>query len=124
MLDGTQTRGRAAAEFLQPAGSAVRAGQDIFYAIGHVPCAQAQGQPMGRCEFGVARDGGGSATVVVIRPDTRKRALFFQSGAFMSADTSQADGHPETTATRDGDLTRVLVGTERYEIADAVHHGG
>ncbi|MBE9153396.1 hypothetical protein [Cyanobium sp. LEGE 06113] len=35
---------------------------------------------MRRCPFGVARTAGGDATVVVIRPDGRKRALFLRRG--------------------------------------------
>lgn len=124
LLDGTRIRGWAAAEYLEPASSALRAGHDIFDAIGHIPCAQTRDQPMMPCEFGVARDGGGSATVVVIRPDATRRALFFERGAFLSADTSQADGYPEYGATRDGDLTFVRVGDERYEIPEALIHGG
>lgn len=123
-LDGSQLRGWAAAEYLEPADSALRAGQGIFDAIGHVPCARAAGQPSSRCEFGVARDSDGTATMVVIRPDGTQRVLFFQNGTFLSADTSQADGYPETSATREADLTFVRVGTERYEIPDAVIFGG
>ena len=40
---------------------------------------------MGQCNFGVARDGGGTATVSVTRPDGVRRALFFQDGKFVSA---------------------------------------
>jgi hypothetical protein len=104
--------------------SAARAGAGKFDATGPMPCAQAAGQPMGQCEFGVARAGGGSATVVVTKPDGAKRMLFFTKGEFTSADTSQADGNPEVSATREGDLTKVKVGTERYEIIDAVIFGG
>ncbi len=104
--------------------SAARAGQGNFDATGQVPCAQNAGQPMGQCKFGVARAGGGTATVVVTRPDGRTRALFFTKGKFTSADTSQADGYPEATATRESDLTLIRVGSERYEVFDAVIFGG
>lgn len=124
ILDGSQRRGWAAGEFLEPATSALRAGQGIFDAIGHVPCAQVAGQPMQRCEFGAARDGDGSATVVVIRPDGAERALFFEAGQFLSADTAQADGYPEMSARREGDLSLIEIGPERYEIPDAVLFGG
>ncbi|MEX5729147.1 heat shock protein HslJ [Rhodovulum iodosum] len=123
-LDGEQVRGWAAADYLEPANSALRAGLGIFDAIGRLPCAQTAGQPTARCEFGVARDGAGSATVIVIRPDGRQRALFFQDGELLGADTSQADGYPEYGATREADLTFVRVGDERYEIPDAVIFGG
>jgi hypothetical protein len=82
------------------------------------------GQPMMQCEFGVARAGGGYATVVVKRPDGRARAIFFRMGKPIGADTSQADGYPEVRSTRESDLNLIRIGTERYEIPDAVVLGG
>lgn len=89
-----------------------------------LPCRQYAGQPTSQCRFGVARGPVGSAAVVVTRPDGSTRALFFENGRFLSADTSQADGYPPYGATRDGDLFVVTVGTERYEIPDVVVFGG
>lgn len=48
--------------------SSTRAGQGRFDATGPVACAERRGEPMGECQMGVARDGGGSATVVVTLP--------------------------------------------------------
>lgn len=101
-----------------------RAGQGDFDAKGQIPCAQHKGQPMGQCQFGVARAGGGTATVVVTKPDGGTRALFFVDGKFNSADTSQADGYPAYSATRESDLNMIRVGDERYEIPDAAIFGG
>ncbi|SEA99264.1 SH3 domain-containing protein [Rubrimonas cliftonensis] len=106
------------------ASAAERAGQGRFDATGAIPCKQFAGQPTGQCRFGVARAPGGSAAVVVTRPDGGTRALFFEGGRFVSADTSQADGYPPYAATRDGDVFVVTVGAERYEIFDAVVFGG
>ena len=129
-------RGFVAAEFLSPAispdgsaatgpdDSALRAGQGRFDANGVVPCAQYRGQPMTRCAFGVARAGGGYATVVIERPDGSKRAIFFRMGRPIGADTSQADGYPEFSAQREEDLNFIRIGPERYEIPDAVVLGG
>jgi hypothetical protein len=104
----------------------VRAGMGRFDATGKVPCAQARGQPMAQCGFGAARAGGGSgsATVVITRPDGRKRAIFFTRGKPIGADTSQADGYGEFRARKESDLHRIEVGDERYEIPDAVVFGG
>lgn len=132
---GGGPRGYVAAEYLKPAvspdgtvatgpdDSALRAGQGEFDATGSVPCAQTLGQPMGQCEFGVARAGGGYATVVVHRPDGRTRALFFRMGRPIGADTSEADPG-EFRAAREGDLNVIRIGEERYEIPDAVVLGG
>jgi hypothetical protein len=133
---GGGPRGYVAAEFLTPAvapdgavatgpdDSALRAGQGNFDATGQIPCAQYSGQPMAQCDFGVARAGGGSATVVVTRPDGTTRAIFFSNGMAIGADTSEADGAGEFSAERESDLNLVQVGNERYEIPDAVVLGG
>jgi len=133
---GGGPRGYVAAEFLTPAvspdgsvargpdDSSLRAGQGRFDASGSVPCAQSAGQPTTPCEFGVARAGGGYATVVVTRPDGRRRAIFFRMGRAIGADTSQAEGYPEFQANQEKDLHLIRVGDERYEIPAAVVLGG
>ena len=133
---GGGPRGYVAAEFLKPAvspdgsvatgpdDSALRAGQGKFDATGNVPCAQYVGQPMGQCEFGVARAGGGYATVVIKRPDGRTRAIFFRMGRPIGADTSEADGYHAFRAEKENDLHFIRVGNERYEIPDAIPLGG
>jgi len=133
---GGGPRGYVALEFLRPAispnGSAVmgpddsplRAGEGKFDATGTVPCAQAAGQPTSQCQFGVARTGGGYATVVVTRPDGRSRAIYFRMGKPIGANMSQADGYPEFRATKEQDLNLIRIGDERYEIPDAVVLGG
>ena len=132
---GGGPRGYVPVEFVKPAvspdgsvatgpdDSALRAGQGKFDATGNVPCAQFIGQPMTRCEFGVARAGGGYATLVIKKPDSRTRAIFFRMGKPIGADISEADPG-EFSATREGDLNFIRIGNERYEIPDAVALGG
>jgi hypothetical protein len=79
---------------------------------------------MQTCEFGVARAGGGDATVIVKKPDGRTRAIFFRMGRPIGADVAQSEGRLDFRATNEGDLHRVRVGHERYEIPDAVVLGG
>ena len=107
-----------------PDDSALRAGQGQFDATGPLPCAFAPSQPMGPCEFGVARAGGGYATVIVEKPDGRTRAIFFRMGRPIGADVAQSEGRHDFRATKQGDLHRIQVGPERYEIPDAVILGG
>lgn len=133
---GGGPRGYAAAGFLKPAvspdgsvatgpdDSALRAGQGDFDASGNIPCAQHRGQPMAQCDFGVARAGGGYATVVIKQSDGRTRAIFFRMGKPIGADTSEADGEAAFSASRENDLHLIRVGNERYEIPDAVVLGG
>lgn len=123
-VDDDTARGWSAAEYLDEADAALRAGQGIFDAGGWIDCAQAPAAPLTPCGFGVARQTGGTATVVVTRPDGRRRALFFEDGEFLGADTSQADGYPEYGATKRGDLFTIRVGEARYEIPEAVVFGG
>ena len=132
---GGGPRGYAAAEFLKPAvspdgsvargpdNSALRAGQGRFDTTGNLPCAQYAGQPMRQCQFGVARAGGGYATVIIKKPDGQSRAVFFRMGRPIGADTSEADSGA-FSATREDDLHFIRVGQERYEIPDAVPLGG
>ena len=106
------------------ADTAMRAGEGRFDANGSVPCAQAKGQPTSPCPFGVARAGGGTATVAVTRPDGRKRFIFFDKGKATGADVSQADGNVQFRATKQADLYMIQIGDERYEIVEAVVFGG
>ena len=133
---GGGPRGYVAADYLRPAispdgsaamgpdDSALRAGQGKFDATGPLRCAFAAGQPMGQCEFGVARAGGGYATVVITKPDGRTRAIFFRMGRPIGADVSESEGRHDFLATKDADLHRISVGNERYEIRDAIVFGG
>ncbi len=132
---GGGPRGHVAADFLTPAispdgtaasgpdDSALRGGQGDFDATGSVPCAMAASQPMSRCAFGVARSGGGYATVVIEKPDGLSRPVYFRMGRAIGAGTSEADPG-EFRATREGDLHTIRIGDERYEIPDAVVLGG
>jgi hypothetical protein len=104
--------------------AAGRAGANKFNANGTIPCAQAAGQPMGLCDFGVARAGGGTAAVSVTLPDGRKRMIMFQKGTATGADLSQADGNMTFRASKQSDLYKIQAGHERYEIPEAVVFGG
>lgn len=133
---GGGARGFVSAKYLQPAtapdgsvptgpdDSALRAGQRNFDATGKIPCAQVRGQPMTLCEFGVARAGGGYATVIVTKPDGDGRAIYFVRGQLLGADTSQADGYPPVAGQKENDLHLISIGEERYEVPDAVIFGG
>lgn len=94
-----------------------------FHATGMLPCSMGGGQPTTQCKFGVRREGSGSGTVTITRPDGRTRTIIFTKGRATGYDQSQADSAP-LQATREGDLTIVRIGSERYEIPDAVIEGG
>jgi len=115
----------AAAQAEDPmVAAAARAGEGKFNATGKIPCAQHTGQPMGQCDFGVARAGGGTAVVVVTLFDGRKRMLMFSKGKAIGADLSQSDGDMSFRATKEADLFMIRAGKERYELPEAVIFGG
>ena len=62
--------------------------------------------------------------VVIQKADGRSRTIFFRMGRPIGADTSQADGYPEFSASKENDRHLIRVGEERYEIPDAVALGG
>ena len=93
-----------------------------FDATGQVPCAQYKGQPMGQCDFGVARSANEGATVVITRPDGQKRTITFVGGRATAVDAAEGDG--AFSAHREGDLNLIRIGDERYEIPDALVGGG
>lgn len=95
-----------------------------FHATGDLPCARAAGQPMGRCRFGVVRTGNGSATVTVFWPDGGNRVVFFEAGGPAGFDRSQADGDIRMSVQHDGDLFRISIGQQRFEIVEAIVVGG
>ena len=94
-----------------------------YHATGDIPCSMGGGQPTGQCSFGVKREGNGSGVVTVTKPDGRPRAIFFDRGRATGYDRSQADSG-EFRASKQGDLSIIHIGPERYEIPDAVISGG
>lgn len=129
-------RGYAAAEFLTPSvspdgsiatgpdDSALRAGRGNFDATSVLPCSRTSTGAMDECEVGVARAGGGFATVVFTHADGTTRAIFFANGMAVGADTAEAGNSGPFTASKSADVHYINVGEERYEIVDAVILGG
>jgi hypothetical protein len=109
----------------QRAPSSERAGQGQFDVRGPVPCSMSAGQPVQECRAAVARDPGGTATIVVTRPDGRTRAIFLAKGKAIGAALSQADGsqHFRATKSKDG-IYKIEAGNERFEIVEAFVFGG
>jgi hypothetical protein len=62
--------------------------------------------------------------VVVSKPDGRTRAVFSRMGRLLGADVAESEGRLDFRATKAGDLYRIRIGNERYDIADAVVLGG
>ena len=98
-----------------------------YHATGIIPCVMKAAQPMGRCEFGVRRQGGGTGIVTITRPDRSTLYVVYENGAIISAGgdasfTAESDGESFQTS-REANLQHLSVGDERYEIPDAVIYG-
>lgn len=96
---------------------------DNFQASGSIPCSMGAGSPTGKCEFGVVRRGSGTADVTVFRPNGSRRVIYFQNGRAVGYDQSQAD-RASFSASKQRDLYIIRIGSERYEIPEAVIYGG
>ena len=107
----------------RPVGG-VRPEGTAFTATGLTECTLSRDAATETCEFGVIREGGGSGMVAVFWPGSGMRAIHFENGAPVRYDESQADAGKELSFTRDGDMSTVFVGDERYVIPDAVLYGG
>ena len=57
-----------------------------FHATGELRCAVGAGQPMTACPFGVVREGGGTATVHVTRPDGADLTIRFDGGRAVASE--------------------------------------
>jgi hypothetical protein len=90
-----------------------------FDATGEVSCATVAGAAMGSCPFGVVRDGPGNAGVWIAQGDGAERAILFEGGVPVSADSPAA-----LSFTKDGDLFTISVGDERYQFPEALVNGG
>jgi len=97
-----------------PVGSGVP-----FDATGLVPCAAHTDQPMHQCPFGVIREGPGNAGIWIALGDGEERQILFEDGIPVATDSAKTLRFEKT-----GDLFRVNVGDERFEIPYAVVSGG
>lgn len=95
-----------------------------YHATGKIRCQMGEGQSAGNCDFGVVREGNGTAQVTITKPDGSTRSIYFENGKAIGYDKSQAD-RGEFKASKEGyDLYIIHIGNERYEIPDAVISGG
>jgi hypothetical protein len=107
-------------------GDALVAGT-AYNATAQISCAGYKGAAAGMCDVGVIRGGESGTTVEVKLADGAKRVIFFNAdGSFLSFSTAQADGTAAmaVSAQRKGDNTIAKLGTETYEIPDALVVGG
>ncbi|MDJ0629119.1 MAG: hypothetical protein QNJ44_12750 [Rhodobacter sp.] len=129
-------RGFALAEALLPArgpdgvvamgldDSKRRARRKKFDATGAIPCAQEQGQELGRCGVGVSRGDGGDATVVATFANGFSRLLFFVHGEFVSANPTMSGAGTDTDWRVETGRHYIRVDDQRFEIPIDLLFGG
>ena len=104
--------------------SAIRAGNGDFDATGSLRCTDESSGTELSCTFGVARAGGGYATVVITKPDGVERIIFFRMGMPIGISSSEADGYPSFNSKRREDMHILHIDDVQYEIPDAIILGG
>lgn len=98
-----------------------------YNATAPIACAGYKGAAPSKCDAGVIRGGETGITVEVMLADGVKRVIFFNpDGSFLSFGTAEADGTAAMaiSSQRKGDVTIAKIGTETYEIPDALVMGG
>lgn len=113
----TQDRNDASA----PAGE-----EPGFSAMGQVRCVTRAGWAVRDCTAGVLRGPDRGAVVTIFHPEGRSRDILFDAaGRASGVRTAEADGSDRQSfsASRQGNVTVVRLGPERYEIPDALVAG-
>lgn len=100
-----------------------KVGSTNFNATGKIPCRLTTSQPSGNCDFGVIREGNGSGEVIITRIDGVKRTIYFKNGV-ASGCSGTEEKQVKFEASKKTDLFIIDIGTERYEIPEAVIYGG
>jgi hypothetical protein len=103
-----------------PAARDAKVAGTAFHATAKVSCVPPFETTSMQCDAGVVRRGNdGTATVELRGKNNLVRRILFVQGKPASADSADA-----ITSTRQGDVTTVKVGDERYDIPDAFLTGG
>jgi len=100
-----------------------RARNRDFDATGEIPCAQEQGQALGKCRVAVARSDGGDATAVVTFPNGFARGHYFVHGEFVAASATMSGVGTDTDWRLESGLHYIRVDDQRYELPDALVFG-
>ena len=104
--------------------TARRAAAGEVDAEARIACAQEAGEALGACTARVARDAGGTATVIVTFPNGFARRLFFVEGRFSHASaTMSGTGRRDLEAELRADgLHHLRVDDQRYRVPDRLLH--
>lgn len=81
-------------------------------------CAQERGETLGVCDVGVARSGGGDATISATFPNGFSRLLFFEHGDFIRASSTMSGVGTDTDWELENGLHRIRVDDQQFEIRE------
>lgn len=115
-LDSSGTTGWAAADYLQAAPATVRAQKGLFDNIGTLPCQIAAAADVDICDYGIARDGGGTAVMVIYRPDGSERVLHFAEGDLVFAEVQSDQDAGVIDSRVQNDMIAVTLADEYFEV--------
>ena len=99
--------------------SKVRARRRDYDASGEIACAQNEGESLGQCKAGVARSGGGDATVIATFSNSFTRELYFTHGEFTRGNSTMSGVGTDTDWRFEDGLYVIRVDDQRYEIPKA-----
>jgi hypothetical protein len=88
-------------------------------ATANIPCARFRGQPTAQCASAVYRSGNGNATMITTFPGGGRRTIHWSRGR-----PTSSDGQGALRFSRNGDITMITIGAERFEVVDAFIFGG
>ena len=99
---------------MQPAPALVRAKEGVFDRIGTLSCTLENDAQTTDCDFGLAKDAGHSAVLVVFRSDGSSRQLNFLDGQLSGTQNDGDAGAVEAESEISDGLVRVSLPGETY----------
>lgn len=100
-----------------------RARRRDFDSEGTIACAQEQGQALGMCVIGVARDETGHATAAITFANNFTRRLRFEQGEFIRGNATMSGVGTDTDWRLEDGLYRIRVDDQRFEIPETLITG-
>ena len=85
-----------------------------------IACAQESGDPLGRCTYGIERDGTGKTTFTAVFANGFKRRLYFDKARFIKGSTTMSGTGTDTDWNLEDGTHRIRVDDQRFEIPDTL----
>jgi hypothetical protein len=128
--DGSAIRGWVSGRYLTESAYTGSGGNDAvvagtpYHATGPINCMIGGASVASECQFGVVRYGGGTADVVVTRPDATTVTIHFVDGEAVGYERHSRGPEGFSSQTVGNGVTIVTIGQDRYELVEAIMYGG